>query len=237
MNESKATASKTTQAKKWTAAILIAVLTCAAILPHLRFTAAAQPGDVSDPLVTRRYVDERIDDVWNEIQILRAENALLRAMVESGGLPGIPFNMETLVAMVTADVMAVVHSGNIPGSGTGPGTGTGTGNDPGADIPGSGVTTQTPGDSERSLEFVSLNLTYGQRLFLENGTEVILRTGSATVISGPEGLVDMTQGRNVSNGAAVSRNHLLITPRTDGRGLRFTGDSNWVMVRGAFTIN
>ncbi|MCL2364538.1 MAG: hypothetical protein FWC71_07745 [Defluviitaleaceae bacterium] len=224
-------ATKTTKrAKNWVVVLLIAALAFAAAMPHLRTNVAAQPGDVLDPLVTRRYVDERIDDVWSEIQVLRAENALLRAMVESGGLPGIPFDVQTIVAMVTADVLAVVHGGNVPGAG----------NDPDADVPGAGVTQPPPGPGageERSLEFVSLNLTYGQRLFLENGTEVILRTGTATVISGPEGLVDMTQGLNVSNGASISRNHLLITPRTDGRGLRFTSQSNWVMVRGAFTID
>jgi len=205
-------ATKAAKAKKWTAIALIATLTIAAILPHLRFTAAAQPGEVTDPLVTRRYVDERIDDVWNEIQTLRAENALLRAMVESGGLPGVPFDVQALTALITADVLAVVHGG---ASGTG--------------LPGGGV--------ERSLEFVTLNPSNGQILTIENGTEVILRTGTAVVVAGPNGLVDMTQGRDIANGQAVSRNHLLIAPRTDGRGLRFTSDSNWVMVRGAFTLN
>jgi len=74
-------------------------------------------------------------------------------------------------------------------------------------------------------------------LTIENGAEVILRTGTAVVVAGPNGLVDMTQGRDIANGVAVSRNHLLIAPRTDGRGLRFTSESNWVMVRGAFTLN
>jgi len=208
--------------KNWVVVVLVAVLACLAAFPHLRTTVAAQPGEVTDPLVTRRYVDERIDDVWSEIQSLRAENALIRAMIESGGLPGVPFDVQALTNLIVADVIEIFASGNVPGLG-----------DPGTSVPGQG----TPGDTERSLEFVSLNLTYGQQLILDNGTEVILRTGSATVISGPEGLVDMTQGRNVSNGAVVERNHLLITPRTDGRGLRFTSESNWVMVRGAFALN
>ena len=203
---------KATKTKKnLVVVLLVAILTTAAILPHLRFTAAAQPGEVTDPLVTRRYVDERIDDVWNEIQALRTENALLRAMVEGGGLQGMPFDVQALTALVTADVLATIHGGGAPGAG----------------LP----------DGERSLEFVTLNPSYGQILTIENGTEVILRTGTAVVVAGPNGLVDMTQGRDIANGVAVSRNHLLIAPRTDGRGLRFTSESNWVMVRGAFTLN
>jgi len=101
---------KATKTKKnLVVVLLVAILTTAAILPHLRFTAAAQPGEVTDPLVTRRYVDERIDDVWNEIQALRTENALLRAMVEGGGLQGMPFDVQALTALVTADVLATIH--------------------------------------------------------------------------------------------------------------------------------
>jgi len=196
------------KAKKALSILLVAILTCAAILPHLRFTATAQPGEAHDPLVTRRYVDERIDDVWNEIQAMRADIALLRSMVESGGLPGVPFDVQALTALIRADVLATIQAG-------------------GAGVP----------DGERSLEFVTLNPSYGQILTIENGTEVILRTGTAVVVAGPNGLVDMTQGRDIANGVAVSRNHLLIAPRTDGRGLRFTSESNWVMVRGAFTLN
>jgi hypothetical protein len=72
-------------------------------------------------------------------------------------------------------------------------------------------------------------------MILENGTEAVLRSGTATVIAGPNGLLDMTAGRDIANGESVNRNHLLIAPRSDGRGMRFTS-SAWVMVRGGFSI-
>jgi hypothetical protein len=96
----------------------------------------------------------------------------------------------------------------------------------------------TPGstpDDERTLVFTSINPQAGQTLILENGTEAVLRSGAATVVAGPNGLLDMTAGRDAANGEAVRRNHLLIAPRTDGRGMHFSA-SSWVMVRGGFTL-
>ncbi|MCL2203706.1 MAG: hypothetical protein FWB88_07180 [Defluviitaleaceae bacterium] len=205
------------QRKNLVTLILALVLVGAVVFPAMRAVVAAQPGDAADPLVTRRYVDERIDTLWTEIQALRNENALLRNMVEAGGLPGLPggtpWDMQALTAAVFADVMLSFEA-----------------------IYGDMLRQATGEGEERSLEFVSINTRNGQTLTLENGTEAILRTGAAVVVAGPNGLVDMTAGRDIENGAVVRHNHLLIAPRSDGRGMRFTAESSWVMVRGAFTL-
>lgn len=193
--------------------LLIAVIVIgAAVLVHT--AVSAQPGDAHDPLVTRRYVDARIDDVWNEIQLLRAENALLRAMVEAGGLPGIPgsaFDLEAMTFAVFNDVMLTFELmyGDMLRSAAAAG--------------------------ERALDFTILNPTAGQTLILENGSELIVRTGGAVVVTTTSGLADVTIGTDIDDGEAVGLNHLMICPRTDGRGVRFTADS-WIMVRGAFTL-
>ena len=49
----------------------IAILACLLILSHLSTTAVAQPGTASDPLVTQRYVDQRIAELQAQITALQ----------------------------------------------------------------------------------------------------------------------------------------------------------------------
>ncbi len=75
-----------------------------------------------------------------------------------------------------------------------------------------------------------------QRLTAEAGAEIILRSGRATAIDGPRGgLADVTQGRDLRSGDEISQNHLLIVPRSDGRGVRAETDV-FLMVRGLFSV-
>jgi hypothetical protein len=206
------------QKRTWITLVIAILLVCAAAFPYLRTVVTAQPGDAADPLVTRRYVDEKVDTLWAEIQALRADNTLLRALVEAAGVQGFPdgspLDLQAMTAAVFADVMISFEAmyGEMLRNASAIGA-----------------------DGERALDFVSINPQAGQTLILENGTEAVLRSGSATVVAGPNGLLDMTAGRDVGNGQAVGRNHLLIAPRTDGRGMHFT-TSSWVMVRGGFTL-
>ena len=64
-------------------------------------------------------------------------------------------------------------------------------------------------------------------------TEIILRSGEATVVAGVNGLANVTTGVDVMDGQAVSLNHLLIVPQADGRGLRFHTVAH-LMVKGDY---
>jgi len=75
-----------------------------------------------------------------------------------------------------------------------------------------------------------------QSLILNAGTEVIVRTGKSSIIAGPDGLSDVTSGQDLKTGVTVPLNHLLITPRSDGRGIKAISDTVIVMVRGKYTI-
>ena len=69
------------------------------------------------------------------------------------------------------------------------------------------------------------------------GSEIILRSGSATAITSPSGgLSDVTAGTDITEGKPIPANHLLIIPRSDGRGIFVTKNSTFVMVRGGYTI-
>lgn len=90
------------------------------------------------------------------------------------------------------------------------------------------------GNVENVLEVVEL--AHNQRLIVAQGSEMILRSGEASVIaSSLGGLSDVTGGTDLSHGKAAPKNHMLIAPRSDGRGLSATRDSI-VLVRGSYRI-
>lgn len=86
-----------------------------------------------------------------------------------------------------------------------------------------------------SLQVVELQ--NGQILEGEAGTEIIKRSGKAIVIATElGGLSDVTSGVDIADGGVVPDNHLLIVPRSDGRGIFVTKDKTFIMVRGAYNI-
>ncbi|NLT47887.1 MAG: hypothetical protein GXX92_05675 [Clostridiales bacterium] len=76
----------------------------------------------------------------------------------------------------------------------------------------------------------------GKNLIGGEGTELILRSGGALAIAkGQDGLSDVTEGKDLAGTLAVTRNHLLLIPRADGRGI-YAATDIWVMVKGTYTI-
>lgn len=76
----------------------------------------------------------------------------------------------------------------------------------------------------------------GKQLLGSAGTEIIVRSGSATAIDTlMGGLSDVTGGKDLKKGDPAPANHLLIVPRDDGRGI-LAVTSLFVMVRGGYTI-
>lgn len=93
-----------------------------------------------------------------------------------------------------------------------------------------------PQGSASAVDLKIVNLTKGQTLIANQGSELILRAGEMTAVTSElGGLSDITLGRDIIQGEVVGKNHLLIVPRSDERGLYATTDSI-VMVRGSFYI-
>jgi hypothetical protein len=87
-----------------------------------------------------------------------------------------------------------------------------------------------------SDSYKAVQLTAGQKLIGNEGTEVILRSGEATAIdNGSNGVSDVTGAKDLMTGQSVMQNHLLLIPRSDGRGIQAITEV-WVMVRGSYTI-
>ena len=85
--------------------------------------------------------------------------------------------------------------------------------------------------------YTPIQLTAGQKMTGGAGTEIILRSGIATAIGNSEnGIADLTGGTDLMTGTTVELNHLLLVPRSDGRGITAVTDI-WVMVRGEYSIN
>ncbi len=87
-----------------------------------------------------------------------------------------------------------------------------------------------------AISFTALTLSPGQTLYGGAGCEVLLRSGSASCVSGGKsvpGLVDTTDGTAIDHGVALVQNHLYMM--TDQRGVLAQGEV-LLLVRGEYVI-
>ena len=93
------------------------------------------------------------------------------------------------------------------------------------------VNTQVGGSTET---YTPLNIQEGNIMIASEGTEIILRSGIATVyVPGENGISDVTSGKDLYNGEEIGQNHLLIVPRSDGRGLVASTEC-WILIKGGY---
>jgi len=204
---------------------LLCALAAVSVVAFAYFYVPTQAGDTVDPLVTRSFVETRLGQLAEEIVQLRnivatlapgATPAASPAPTVSPTLPVDLGEMDELFALVMYYFEAVY----------------------GARLEAALRNVPAPaGDPEPvSREFIVLNPPAGQVITFDSGTEVILRGGSAVALTGIyNGIPDVTAGVDVRNGESIELNHLMIIPRTDGRGFIFQSES-WIMVRGSYTI-
>lgn len=135
-------------------------------------TAFAAAGTEDDPLVSKSYVDDKIEQV-----------------------------------------LTIVNGGTVPST------------------DGGSTVTTTAGAS-----FETVYLSVGQVLIGEEGTEIIMRSGSGSAyITGADGIVDATTGENLQNGSTLRTNHIMIVPRADGRGVK-ANEGAWFLVKGGYSV-
>ena len=88
--------------------------------------------------------------------------------------------------------------------------------------------------STSGLNFTSVTLSSGQTLKGSVGCEIILRSGTASC-SGTAGLSDVTDGKTISTGTALTANHLCMVG-TDGDGVK-ASSAVTLLVRGGYSIS
>lgn len=87
-----------------------------------------------------------------------------------------------------------------------------------------------------SDKFSVVEVDSGQSVMFDAGAEFILRKGQGTIIGSAQGgIADTTAGYDLSSGEGVPSNHLLIVPRSDGRGFTASGDVI-IMVKGGYSF-
>lgn len=162
-----------------------------------------QPGTADDPVVTKSYVDQQIQ------QALGGKISTGSGNTSSG---------------------ADSNAGN--GSNTGS-TGTGNSSNTGGD------TTLPPLVSGASDALEIVIVKPGQQLIGATGAEFIVRSGKAVIVSeGTNGVADLTDGVDLTNGQEAPNNHLLSFPK-DGRGITVLDGNKYsltVMVRGGYSL-
>lgn len=162
-----------------------------------------QPGTADDPVVTKSYVDQQIQ------QALGGKISTGSSNTSSG---------------------ADSNAGN--GSNTGS-TGTGNTSNTGGD------TTLPPLVSGASDALEIVMVKPGQQLIGATGAEFIVRSGKAVIVSeGTNGVADLTDGVDLTNGQEAPNNHLLSFPK-DGRGITVLDGNKYsltVMVRGGYSL-
>ncbi|MBB6021662.1 hypothetical protein HNR77_002757 [Paenibacillus sp. JGP012] len=129
------------------------------------------------------------------------------------------------------------------GGSAGTGSGASTGNNGSAGTGSTGGTSTDSGlpplvsGAADAVEIVTVKP--GQQLLGKSGAEFIVRSGKAVIVSeGTNGVADLTDGVDLTNGQAAPTNHLLSFPK-DGRGITVLDGNKYsltVMVRGGYTL-
>ncbi len=94
----------------------------------------------------------------------------------------------------------------------------------------------TKGYVDALLVFQVVEVPKDSQLVGEGGTEIVLRAGvGSAVASASGGLLDASDGVDLAHGAEVWKNHLLVVPRTDGRGVLAQTNAIF-LVKGIYSI-
>ncbi len=89
-------------------------------------------------------------------------------------------------------------------------------------------------------KFYTAKLKKGDIIYPASGQlEIIVRSGGAVTVV-PEGsgtIANITNGAELTNGKTLVRNHLILIPAADGRGIKIVSSSGAeILIRGEYTV-
>lgn len=161
----------------------------------------------------------------------------IQAASADAGTIGDPLVTKSYVDALKADILEEVEALLGSGSGTGSGTTQPTNmteiydyiDEKLADVADNGVTVKEG--------YTIVKAEKGQKIICEESTEFIVRSGEMAAIGNSygDGLTDITAGLDIKNGEIIGNNHLLLVPRSDGRGVQ-VNQFGYIMIKGDFTI-
>ena len=190
---------------------ILIVLALALSFPiiHMVQAVTAEPGTDGDPVVSQSYVDAKVNELTTKISELTTKAAELTVKVND-------LTTKTTELTTKADDLATKN------------TALKTLTDK--------LNQQVTDLQARPSTFAKVQIPAGKKLIAGASTELVLRSGKATAISSAAGGVsDLISGKDLTTGAAVTLNHLLLFPVDDGRGIKAVNDI-WILVKGPYTV-
>jgi len=92
-------------------------------------------------------------------------------------------------------------------------------------------------------EFEVVHITAGQFLMADGTCELLMTVGKAVVVINKQenidagvGLNDLTAAKRLLNGEEFPRDHYVLIPRGDGRGIMVSSEEAYFMVRGEYSV-
>ena len=88
------------------------------------------------------------------------------------------------------------------------------------------------------MTYEVIELTEGDAIYAISACDIMLRAGKASCIApdATQRIADYTSGEEIYNGMPLTKNHMCLIPRGDGRGVLAASESVFIMVRGDYTI-
>ena len=194
------------------AVILAGAFALKAAEPMSVYGEGAVPGSADDPVVTRSYVSDQISSAKEELK-----ESMEIMSIRLDGIDGRLTALEPAEGKTQSSAKPSKRDDD----------------DPIVDAPEKSSSDQS---ATAPLVFTVVEVPEGGKLIGEMGTEMILRAGTAVAIdNGADGITDLTSGLDLKSGESVVKNHMLIIPRADGRGISCSTHC-YVMVKGGYAI-
>jgi len=207
--------------KKWN--IWLAALLLVALSVTGYFAIAAEYGSKEDPLVTLSYINDVLSpDMTKKIdEAFRTKESAFTAAIDAK-----MNQIDQDMAAKLTKYQEAIQSTNVSDAVI-----SAIADEVISKMEGSSTTTAPTQASDWKV----LKLTAGQTLTAEVGCEIVLRIGGATCVSsGTPGLINLTDGTDLSNGKALAVNNLyLVTVK--GRGIT-TASGCTILVSGSYTV-
>lgn len=188
--------------------LLVIIIGTSIVVYNQINAASSEPGTIDDPLVSKSYVDAQTSQIITQVEEMLSNLEMASDTPTSNDEP---IYMEDIYQYIDnklkeIDVSEMDHS-EIDNTKT-----------------------------DVSAIFTVIALKAGEKLICDESAEIILRSGEAkTLASELGGLDNVTSGHDLENSDDVPKNHLLIVPRTDCRGIKAITDA-YVMVKGGYVI-
>ena len=208
--------------KKYFVTVIVCSVLLIAGLIGVSAVYAADPGSNDDPIALKSYVDSKLSALENKLTgagggTAAASNTSVAAIETK--LSELTMKVEALSEENATLKKALQQEGGVSGE---------SGTDR---LAGTSVT-----DGSAYLKFQVFEVKSGERVLMGASTEIVIRTGKAQAIRGEfGGVIDLISGEELGAGAETELNHLLLSARSDGRGIRFT-ENSFVMIKGDFDI-